>query len=322
MKKLSILLLVLLGILIGCSHEEILEYNMFYRYKNNEYIDINFYQKGSEENANDILSLIDYWNIMLDHEHVNDTKNNLAALNINKYANLDDELVELIKYTTDLSIDYRVVSPLYGTLKDLWDLHMITEELPTKDECLTQIEVAKSTRVAINDNDVHLLGDGLIDLDYIKKGFIGEKIKEYLASKEIDRYVINYNADLVLYGKNKNGGSFETSFYGMKNGTYNLSDITLVRVTADNNCFYTKDGRRWADIPSFVTGMPNDTFETLFVLGDNALKNSILAYAYYSLEVEDVKLDEEKNNIMFAGYRDKNLVYRSPKLENLLIDER
>lgn len=108
----------------------------------------------------------------------------------------------------------------------------------------------------------------------------------------------------------------------MKNGTYNLSDITLARVTADNNCFYTKDGRRWADIPSFVTGVPNDTFETLFVLGDDALKNSILAYAYYSLEVENVKLDEEKSNIMFAGYRDKNLVCRSVRLENLLVDER
>ena len=44
MKKLIILLLALLGILIGCSHEEILEYNMFYRYENNEYIDINFYK--------------------------------------------------------------------------------------------------------------------------------------------------------------------------------------------------------------------------------------------------------------------------------------
>ena len=47
MKKLIILLLALLGILIGCSHEEILEYNMFYRYENNEYIDINFYKNGS-----------------------------------------------------------------------------------------------------------------------------------------------------------------------------------------------------------------------------------------------------------------------------------
>ena len=215
MKKLIILLLALLGILIGCSHEEILEYNMFYRYENNEYIDINFYKNGSEENANDILCLIDYWNTMLDHEHVNDTKNNLAALNVNKYATLDAKLVELIEYTIDLSKSYKVVNPLYGTLKDLWDLHMITEELPTENECLTQIEVSLSTRVAINDNDVHLLGDGLIDLDYIKKGFIGEKIKEYLISKGIDRYVINYNADLVLYGKNKNGGSFETRFYGM-----------------------------------------------------------------------------------------------------------
>ena len=177
MKKLIILLLALLGILIGCSHEEILEYNMFYRYENNEYIDINFYKNGSEENANDILCLIDYWNTMLDHEHVNDTKNNLAALNVNKYATLDAKLVELIEYTIDLSTSYKVVNPLYGTLKDLWDLHMITEELPTENECLTQIEVSLSTRVAINDNDVHLLGDGLIDLDYIKKGFIGEKLR-------------------------------------------------------------------------------------------------------------------------------------------------
>lgn len=116
MKKLIILLLALLGILIGCSHEEILEYNMFYRYENNEYIDINFYKNGSEENANDILCLIDYWNTMLDHEHVNDTKNNLAALNVNKYATLDAKLVELIEYTIDLSTSYKVVNPLYGTL--------------------------------------------------------------------------------------------------------------------------------------------------------------------------------------------------------------
>lgn len=322
MKKISGFILLIIFVLIISSCQDVSEYNLFYRFENNEYIDINLYQKGDESNAQDIITAIDYWNIMLDHENVNDTNDNLASLNVNKYANLDDELVELIKYTIDLSSSYKVVNPLYGTLKDLWDLHMITEELPTENECLTQIEVSLSTRVAINGNDVHLLGDGLIDLDYIKKGFIGEKINEYLWSKGIDRYVINYNADLVLYGKNKNGGSFETSFYGMKNGTYNLSDITLVRVTADNNCFYTKDGRRWADIPSFVTGIPNDTFETLFVLGEDALKNSILAYAYYSLEVADVKLDEEKNNIMFAGYRDKNLVYRSLKLENLLVDER
>lgn len=322
MKKISGFILLIIFVLIISSCQDVFEYNLFYRFENDEYIDINLYQKGDESNVQDIITAIDYWNIMLDHENVNDTNDNLAALNVNKYANLDDELVELIKYTIDLSSSYKVVNPLYGTLKDLWDLHMITEELPTENECLTQIEVSLSTRVAINGNDVHLLGDGLIDLDYIKKGFIGEKIKEYLWSKGIDRYVINYNADLVLYGKNKNGGSFETSFYGMKNGTYNLSDITLVRVTADNNCFYTKDGRRWADIPSFVTGIPNDTFETLFVLGEDALKNSILAYAYYSLEVADVKLDEEKNNIMFAGYRDKNLVYRSLKLENLLVDER
>lgn len=277
MKKVWIVLLIFMGILVSCSHEEILEYNKFYRYENNEYIDINFYQKGTEENANDILSIIDYWNTMLDHEHVNETKNNLAALNVNKFATLDDEIIELIKYTTDLSSEYKVINPLYGTLKDLWDLHMTTKEVPIEDECLTQIEISKSTRIAINGNDIHMFGDGLLDLDYVKKGFIGEKIKEYLVSHEIDRYIINYNADLVLYGKNKNGGSFETGFYGMKNGTYNLSDITLVRVTADNNCFYTEDGRRWADVPSFVTGIPNDTFETLFVLGDDALKNSILA---------------------------------------------
>lgn len=114
---------------------------------------------------------------MLDHEHVNDTKNNLAALNVNKYATLDAKLVELIEYTIDLSTSYKVVNPLYGTLKDLWDLHMITEELPTENECLTQIEVSLSTRVAINDNDVHLLGDGLIDLDYIKKVLSEKKLR-------------------------------------------------------------------------------------------------------------------------------------------------
>lgn len=321
MKKIYFGLILLTSfLLLGCS-KPITFVNLFYRYENNEYIDINLYGDVSESNCDDIIILTDYWNIMLDHENVNDEKNNIAALNKYKTISMKDDMIELLKKVIEICKEYDTVDPLYGSLKDLWDLHQITKQLPTEEEYMNEILVSKESKITIENNNVSLLGNGILDIDYVKKGYIGEKIKEYLQSKNIDRYVINYNADLVLYGKNEDGKAFESAFYGMKNGTYYLSDITLVRFTADGNCFYTDNGRRWANIPSFVTGIPNDTFETLFLLGQDSLKNAILGYAYYSLEVEDVKTGEDKYDFMFAGYRDRKLVYRSEKLVNLLVEE-
>ena len=119
MKKISGFILLIILMLIISSCQDVSEYNLFYRFENDEYIDINLYQKGDESNAIDIITAIDYWNIMLDHENVNDTNDNLAALNVNKFARLDEKLISLIKDTIRICDEFGVVNPLYGSLKDL-----------------------------------------------------------------------------------------------------------------------------------------------------------------------------------------------------------
>lgn len=320
MKKIIGIIISFILIFSLASCHTPVENDHFERLSNGDYIDILLYD-AEDKIAEEILSVQDKYFKLLDSKNEYEGINNLASLNKKRSLSLDKEVIDLLKYAENLAKELPTVSILYGKLRDLWIKAYEIKNLPTEEEYKAEITIINNSSLLFSDDKVSIVGNANIDIDFFAKAFILTKIKEVLNKYNIDKYVINYNGEAVLYGKNQKGKYYESAFYGQKHGTYKMMDTSMANTRAYPYEWFTEDGRRYCASPSIVTGIPNDLFDNLFVSSDDIVLNAILSLALFNSNIDEVKEIETKYNVMIAGYRDRLVeVYKSDKLRALEID--
>ena len=103
-----------------------------------------------------------------------------------------------------------LISITVAPLMDLWDFTSTKEKkVPSEkaiDEALKHVD---DSTILINGNTVTLADpDAAIDLGFIAKGYIADKLKEYLLSEGITSAIINLGGNVVTVGNKPDGSSF------------------------------------------------------------------------------------------------------------------
>ena len=195
-----------------------------------------------------------------------------------KYARLSDGLVD----------------PAIGSLSRLWNFGSGNREIvPSKqqiEEALTHVDYHS---IIINGNQV-TLKDPLtrVELGFIAKGYIGDKLKEYLISRGVTSALINLGGNVVAVGNKPDGSLFRIGIQkpfaspGTAALTLDISDLSVVS-SGNYERYFEKDGKLYHHILSPKTGYPSlSGLSQVTVLSDASVDGDALSTLCFILGYE------------------------------------
>ncbi len=200
-----------------------------------------------------------------------------------------DETIELLEFGIRLSeLSSGVFDITIGKVIDLWDFRSEdhTGTLPDETaiaEALTHVDYKN---IKIEGNTVTLLDpEAEIDLGAIAKGYIADRVMDYLYSKGTRSAIINLGGNIVALGDKfstlyeRNETTYENFKIGVNNPlakgkkdallyTFDDSDITVV-TSGTYERYIEVDGKRYHHIINAKTGYPveNDIVQATIMAG-------------------------------------------------------
>lgn len=149
-------------------------------------------------------------------------------------------------------------------LSELWDIDNNPGNIPKQ----AAIEEAKShvnyKNVSLNGNTVTLKDPkAAIDLGAIAKGFIADKLKDYLTGRGIEHALINLGGNIVAVGDKINGEDFHIGIqkpFDKQSSAITSVDVKDKSVVSSGvyERYFKKDGKIYHHILNPFTGYPCD----------------------------------------------------------------
>lgn len=266
-KTLVICILISLFIIpqTGCGNEEPVSKTSYYLDTTCQ-IDI---FGMDEEKASSIID--DAFMVCADYELLlSKTKEGSDIWKINhadgKAVKCDKDTIEVIEkglYYGDLS-DGRFDITI-GKVTDLWDFHADEPKVPEKSkvkECLSHVDYRMinidGDKVSLDDPDAQ------IDLGGIAKGYICDKVTEFLKDQGVESGIVNLGGNIAVIGQKNGKDDFmvgiEKPFSDRSEvvGAVPAHDKTFVTSGIYERCF-EQDGKTYHHILDVKTGYPVDS---------------------------------------------------------------
>ena len=190
-------------------------------------------------------------------------------------------------------------------LSELWDIKNNPGIVPNEADIQEALSHVNYKNILIEGNYVTLLDpDAKIDLGGIAKGYMADKLKEYLVSKGVKSALINLGGNIVTIGTKPNGNPFKLGI--QKPFDKQGSAITAVD-SIDNSLvssgvyerYFEANGVRYHHILDTETGYPYDNgLLGVSIISPKSVDGDALSTSCYALGLEKgMKLIESLENI-------------------------
>ncbi len=217
-------------------------------------------------------------------------------------------LNEAIKYSEKYEGIFDVT---IGSVTELWDFRNGTEIIPDKAVIKEAIKTVDYKNIVIEGNKVTLLNPGTkIDLGAMAKGYIADKMKEYLNANGCHEGIINLGGNVLTVGPKASG---ETYNVGIRKPFKDDGEIsTTVKVTdksvTTSGCterYFIKDGRIYHHIINPKTGYPFESdLYSVSIVSDSSLEGDVLGTICYALgkkkALEIIKNSQDVSGIIIT----------------------
>lgn len=290
MKKIFILLPIFwLVVLTGCSVNKNVTYEA-HGNKLNTYVSITIYSNGSQKIANEALDLCDKYEKIFSRTR-EDSLLFLLNENGSMIAETEEEksLLELIK--TGLKyceLSQGAFDITIEPVSSLWDFAKHT--IPEKQEIESALGKIDYKKIKITDNRIELNGTRL-DLGAIAKGYIADRIKDFLEEQGVKSGMINLGGNILCLGQKTDGNSFNI---GIKMPFDEQKVVAGVRVkdksvvTSGNyeRYFYEND-ILYHHILDVKTGYPcNNNINSVTIISDKSVEGDCLSTCCFVLGLD------------------------------------
>ncbi len=183
----------------------------------------------------------------------------------------------------------------------LWDFQSETPALPDPDALAAAARLVDYRNIRIDGETVTLQNGAQIDLGGVAKGYIADRIAEYLRAQGVTAACINMGRNIVVIGT-KPGGKYWSIGVQDPNGTpdqsaevLKLADATVVTSGNYERCF-DLDGVRYHHILDPKTGMPvQNGLASVTIIGTQSALCDALSTACFVL-------GEERSRPMLERY--------------------
>lgn len=179
---------------------------------------------------------------------------------------VSDDTIELL----ELGIYYSALSEgtfdiTIAPLSILWDFSNNEGVIPDADDIANVLDDIDYRSISIDGNTVTLSNpNAMIDLGGIAKGYIADKIKEYLIENGVEHAIINLGGNILTIGGHTDGSDFNVGVqepFGESNTaitSVSLNDQSLVS-SGIYERYFELDGNIYHHILDPETGYPYDT---------------------------------------------------------------
>lgn len=220
---------------------------------------------------------------------------------------ISDPLAELIRkglYYSKLSEGAFDIA--IEPLTSLWDF--TAEDPQAPEDRLIQKALTKCDyhNVSVNDNNEVILKteDTAIELGAIAKGYIADRLKDYLISQGVKSAIINLGGNVLCIGGKPNDSSFKIGIqkpFADRSETIAVMDIkdkSVVSSGVYERCF-EQDGTLYHHLLNPRTGYPYDNgLIAVTIISDESVDGDALSTTCFALGLEDgMKLAESLDNV-------------------------
>lgn len=171
-------------------------------------------------------------------------------------------------------------------LTSLWNITAENPSVPSDTDIQTNLAKINYKNVCLKDNNsITLENDASIDLGAIAKGYIADRIRQFLIENNVLNGIINLGGNVLCIGNKPDGSEYTI---GIRKPFANASDMILTLRISDLSVvtsgtyerFFTSDGRIYHHILDPATGYPADNgLISVTILSEDSVTGDCLSTA-------------------------------------------
>lgn len=210
MKKIISILLISILFLTSCASSTttdtspISKTNFFF----DTVVTISIYDSTDETIIDGCFELCTYYESLF--SRTIDTSEVSLINNSTDPVTVSDETIQILNEATKYSsLSSGKFDITISKLSSLWNFTGDNPSVPNDSDINSALSTVNYKDVVTNGNSVDILNDEtMIDLGGIAKGFIADKIKEFLLSKDVHSAIINLGGNILMVGTKPDGTDF------------------------------------------------------------------------------------------------------------------
>lgn len=192
-----------------------------------------------------------------------------------------------------------------GSVSSLWDFKTDEPAVPSQEAIAEAVKHVDYTKIKIDGNTVRLLDSAAkLDLGAIAKGYIADRIKDYLKDEGVRHALINLGGNVLAIGGKTDGSSFNIGIQrpfdadGEPITSVSLKDKSVV-TSGTYQRYFEKDGILYHHILNPATGNPcNNGLSSVTIITDSSLTADALSTTCFLLGPEEgMKLINQLDNV-------------------------
>jgi|GEM_PF-689124 len=284
--------------------------------------------KGKDADiTEEIADYVARMNRLTDPYHAYPNLVNLYTLNQNhqEYV-VSEDLYDILKaasYLREKSEGY--YNPMMGRLTTLWKTTLFGGIEPqenyqptaeaiesAKEEAATYVAQLATSSLSFDSEkrSVARLGEGLIDLGGLVKGYVSEYIERKIAALGTDVYLINAGSSSLSLGTNAKGQAYKVALEYMdaslpENPCRYEAKLVDCSTSAIYEQYREVDGKIYSHVVSPITGVPLNDLSMAFLMGDDGAFLDAFSTATMVAGVEKTKEWEAKYRFKAALFEDR-----------------
>ena len=187
-------------------------------------------------------------------------------------------------------------------LTSLWDFTAEDPKAPDDADIQKVLPLCSSDGVTIDGQDITLPSDDIqFDVGAIAKGYIADRLKDFLVKKGVNSAIINLGGNVLCIGSKPNGTPFKIGIqkpFADRNETEAVMDIAGKSVVSSGiyeRCF-KQGGKLYHHILNPQTGYPYDNgLISVTIISDQSVNGDALSTTCFALGLKDgLKFAEKK----------------------------
>lgn len=266
-------------------------------FKLNTVVNITIYDSQDETLLQDAMALCDKYEAIFsrtDHSSELYKLNHGALPKDGNEFQISPELAEL----TAKGLAYGQLSNgafdiAIAPVSSLWDFTFEEKRIPSDEDLKAKLPLVNYEDVILDGTSLSFRKDGMgLDLGAIAKGYIADKIKEFLLSKGVKSAIINLGGNVLCIGNKPDKTPFKIGIqkpFADRSETIATVDITDQSVVSSGiyERFFEKDGQFYHHILNPKTGYPYDnSLISVTIICDSSTDGDGLSTSCFALGLE------------------------------------
>lgn len=165
--------------------------------------------EGDRQLLNKTVDLCRKYNNLFSPDGKDSDIYNINSAQNGKPTEVNPDTAELINKSLEYSVLTNGAFDITAkNVTDLWDFRSGNAKFPADSEIKSALETVNYKNVSVNGNFVTLSGGSKIDVGASAKGFICDKLAEFLKKNGCNNALINLGGNIYALGKNSDGDPF------------------------------------------------------------------------------------------------------------------